>query len=136
MGDDVLRLFLLIVTADVEQRLAIARHRPQDLLLARPVVGDQAVGRGEDVAGRAVIALELDHPGAGKVFFEVEDIAGVGATPGIDRLVIVADHAEVSLGAGQMLQHAVLGLVGILVLVDHDVAELPLKRLAHRLVFR
>ena len=54
---------------------------------------------------------------------EVEDVAGLGAAPAVDRLVVVADHAEVAPPAGQPPHQGKLRGVGVLVLIDHDVAE-------------
>ena len=56
---------------------------------------DQMRGGGEDVAGGAVIALEADHGGAGKVVLEAQDVVDLGAAPAVDRLVVVADAADV-----------------------------------------
>ena len=66
--------------------------------LAEPalVVGDEPGGGGEDVAGRAVVALEPDHLGAGKIVLEAQDVVDLGAAPAVDRLVVVADAADVS----------------------------------------
>ena len=65
--------------------------------LAEPafVVGDDVRGGGEDVAGRAVIALEPDHRRAGKIVLEAQDVVDLGAAPAVDRLVVVADAADV-----------------------------------------
>ena len=65
--------------------------------LAEPafVMGDQMRGGGEDVAGGAVIALEPDHRGAGKIVLEAQDVVDLGAAPAVDRLVVVADAADV-----------------------------------------
>ena len=65
--------------------------------LAEPafVVGDQMRGGGEDMTGRAVIALQPDHLGAGKVVLEAQDVVDLGAAPAIDRLIVVADAADV-----------------------------------------
>src|SRR5207302_9895079 len=65
--------------------------------LAEPafVVRDQMRGGGEDVAGRAVIALEPNDFGAGKVVLEAQDVVDLGAAPAVDRLVVVADAAGV-----------------------------------------
>ncbi len=54
---------------------------------------------------------------------ELEDVADVGAPEGVDRLVRVADHAEIPVLLGQELQQPVLGMVRVLVLVDQDVAK-------------
>ena len=65
--------------------------------LAEPalIVGDEMRGGGEDVAGRAVVALQPDHRGAGKIVLEAQDVVDLGAAPAIDRLVVVADAADV-----------------------------------------
>src|SRR5262249_60066669 len=55
--------------------------------LAEPalVMRDQMRGGGENVAGGAVIALEPDHLGAGKVLVEAKDVVELGAAPDITR---------------------------------------------------
>ena len=52
-------------------------------------------GGGEDMAGGAVVALQPDDLGAGKVLLEAQDVVDLGAAPAIDRLVVVADAADV-----------------------------------------
>ena len=84
---------------------------------------DEAVGSGEDVRRRAVILLKADDLRAGEVLFETQDIGDFGTAPGIDRLVVVADAAEVPLRIRQELQPFVLRLIGVLIFVDEDVAE-------------
>ncbi len=77
---------------DLLARLVVGAQR-----LAEPalVVGDEMRGGGEDMAGRAVIALEPDHLGAGKILLEAQDVVDLGAAPAVDRLVVVADAADV-----------------------------------------
>ena len=91
------------------------------------VVGDEVGGGAEDVGGRAVVALELDDLGAGKILLEAEDVVDLGAAPAVDRLVVVADDADIGFARGLALreeaQPEVLGDVAVLVLVDEDVAE-------------
>ena len=78
---------------------------------------------------RAVVAFQADDPGAGEIVLEAQDVADLGAAPGVDRLVVVADAAEVVMALRQRPQPQVLGDVGVLVLVDQDVAELLLVAL-------
>ncbi len=75
----------------------LARHVLGAQRLAEPalVVGDQVRGGGEDVAGGAVVALQPDDLGAGEVVVEAQDVVDLGAAPAIDRLVVVADAADV-----------------------------------------
>ena len=75
----------------------LARHVLGAQRLAEPafVVGDEVRGGGEDVAGGAVVALEPDDLGAGEVVLEAQDVVDLGAAPAVDRLVVVADAADV-----------------------------------------
>src|ERR1700733_3875562 len=88
--------FLLAVPRSGDGNL-LAQHVVGAQRLAEPafVVGDQMRGGGEDMAGRAVIALEPDHGGAGKVVLEAQNVVDLGAAPAVDRLVVVADAADV-----------------------------------------
>src|ERR1700691_537773 len=52
-------------------------------------------GGGKDVAGGAVISFQPDHLGAGKVVLEAQDVVDLGAAPAVDRLVVIADAADV-----------------------------------------
>ena len=103
--------------------LALGEVGPEGLAEAAFVGGDDAGGGGEDVRGGAVVLLEADHLRAGEVLLEAEDVADLGAAPAVDRLVVVADAADVVVGAGEEAEPEVLGDVGVLVLVDEDVAE-------------
>ena len=75
----------------------LARHVVGAQRLAEPafIVGDQVRSGGEDVPGRAVIALQPDHRGAGEIVLEAQDVVDLGAAPAVDRLVVVADAADV-----------------------------------------
>src|SRR3546814_14470441 len=94
---------------------------PQGLAETALVVGDEAGGGGEDAAGRAVVALQPDHLGNGEIVLEAQDVADLGATPAVDRLVVVADAAEVAVALRPEAKPEVLRKVGVLVLVDQDV---------------
>ena len=75
----------------------------------------------EDVLRRAVVLLEQDDARAREVALEVEDVADVGGAPRVDRLVGVADDADVAVAGGEQLRQLVLGDVRVLELVDEDV---------------
>src|SRR6267143_3731788 len=81
--------------------------------LAEPalVVGDEMGGCGKNMGGRAVVALQADHPGAREVLLEAQDVVDLGAAPAIDRLVVVADAADVLGGTGgALVSRAIRGL--------------------------
>ncbi len=87
------------------------------------VLGDQARGGGENVRRRAIVAFEADDLRAGEVLFKAQDVVDLGAAPAVDRLIVVADAADIRAALRQEPQPQVLRDVGVLVLVDEDVAE-------------
>ena len=95
------------------------------------VVRDDGVGRRKHVAHAAVVLLQLHRGALGVVLLELQDVADVGATPAVNGLVVVAHHHDVAVLLGQKARDLVLRVVGVLVLVDHDVAEAQLIGLEH-----
>ena len=98
---------------------------PQRLRLALEVVVDHGVGGVEDRLGAAVVLVEHDRRDLGERVLELQDVAEVGAAEPVHRLVAVTDDADVLVTAGEQQDDLVLGLVGVLVLVDEDVLEAP-----------
>ena len=70
----------------------------QRLAKAAFVMGDQLARRRQDVAGAAVVSLEADDFGAGKVVFVAQNVIDLGPAPAIDRLVVIAHAADVFRG--------------------------------------
>ena len=54
---------------------------------------------------------------------ELEDVADLGAAPRVHRLVVVAHHGHLLMLLAEQLHQHVLGVVGVLELVDQHVAE-------------
>ena len=120
----------MLVVGDVaDHLLAIALVGPQPLLAPVGVARDHGVGRRQDPLRGAVVLLQHDRVGVGEVLLELDDVADVGAAEGVDRLIGVADDAQLSGGhAGrrgrhQLADQRVLRVVGVLVLVDQHVPE-------------
>ena len=123
---DEARLLLVVPQGRDAHPLALLVLGPERLAEARAVVRDQARGGAQDVPGRAVVALQPDHPGAREVMLEAQDVADLGAAPAVDRLVVVADAGEVLVRLGEQAQPEILRDVGVLVLVDQEHAEAAL----------
>src|SRR5947207_15845296 len=117
---DAARFLRSVPDSDDAKLLALASVRPQSLSQTAGIVSDEAVGGGEDVRCRAVILLEADGFCAREILFEAQDVGDLGAAPRIDRLVVVADAAEIAAGFGEELQPLILRLVGVLIFVDQD----------------
>ena len=120
----------MLVVGDVaDHLLAVALVGPQALVAPIRVAGDHRVGRREDALGGAVVLLQQDRAGVGEVLLELDDVADAGAAEGVDGLVGIAHHAQLAgrharrRGRHQLADQLVLGVVGVLVLVDEHVAE-------------
>ncbi len=122
LADDA-RLLLVVPAAfdlDLVAQLAVGAQR---LAEAAFVMRDQTRGRAEDMAGRTVVAFEPDDLGAGKVGLEAQDVVHLGAPPAIDRLIVVADAANIAVALRQQPQPQILRDVGVLILVHQHVEE-------------
>src|SRR5262249_43035023 len=70
-----------------------------------------------------IILFELDRPNPRKVLFERENVLNVGAAPAVDRLILVANDADIEMNAREMAHKPVLLAIRVLILIDHDVLE-------------
>ena len=124
-------LVALVTRLEGLNLLAIALGRKQALVLALRVMAYHGVGGAQDMTRGAVVLLQLDGLAVFKVLLKVQDIGDVGATPAINGLVVVAhDHKVLVLG-GQQVGDFVLDVVGVLILVDANVAEALLVLVEH-----
>ena len=121
---DEVGLFELVRPAEVLDEVATLALGPQPLVLAVAVLADHGRRGVEDDLRRAIVPLELDDLGLGKIVLEVENVAQVGATPAVDRLIGVSDDGEVPVALGQALNQVILRPVRVLILVDHHEPEL------------
>jgi hypothetical protein len=101
---------------------------PQRLAKPSLIRRDQARGRAQDRGRRTVIALQADHLRAGEIALEAQDVFDLRAAPAIDRLVVVAHHADITAPtianrARQQLQPQILDNIRVLIFVHQDVAE-------------
>src|SRR5690606_29832877 len=122
-GGDAFGLVLGLLAFQYADRRAFRVITPQLLFVQVRVVGDQLVGRAQDALAAAVVLLQLDHAQVGPVAAELVDVLGVGAAPGVDRLVVVAHAGDAAALAGEGFQQAVLRVVGVLVFVHQQVAQ-------------
>ena len=106
---DAARLLLAVPHAAHADLLALVRARSTASCRGGPrlwAISPEAAPR--IWRGRAVVVLEPDDPGAGKVALEAQDVADLGAAPAIDRLVVVADAAEIAVLLRQQAQPEIL----------------------------
>src|SRR5579863_8496244 len=80
--------------------LAVDLFGAQSLAEPAFIIRDQMRGGGKDVTGRAVIALEPNDLRAGEVVLEAQDVVDLRPAPAINRLIVIADAADVLGGRG------------------------------------
>ena len=112
----------------VKAELAAARPGP-------PMLGDERRVRLHDAAPGPVVdaeldAARLDTERARTALGELDEVFDRRATEPVERLVIVADDADVLRPAREAEEDALLNGVRVLVLVDDDVLEAVLRGLA------
>ena len=123
--------FRAIPHANHADLVSAANLGPQGLAKSLAVGIDQTRGSSEDIGGRAIVLLQLDYFGAGKILFKPQDIGDFCAAPGIDRLIVIPHHADVVARLGEQAQPQVLDLIGVLIFIDHDIFEALLILLQH-----
>ena len=106
-----------------DNRLAGGVGGPQRLAVSVRVVLDDLPRGLQDGLGGAIVLFELHDGGIEIVLFEFQDVAHVGTTPPVDRLVIISHHADVAVLFREGADDEILRAVGILVFVDEDVLE-------------
>ena len=93
---DAIRLVIGGIILDIIHLIALFVVRPEHLILSSVVMTNHAVGDGQDVLRGAVVLLQLRHGSAGKRFFKIQDIRDIRAAELVNGLVVVTDHAQVS----------------------------------------
>ena len=113
---------------------------PQLLGSTVGVAFNDRVRRGENVLRGTVVLFQQNRVGVRVVLLKVRNIADIGAAEGVDGLIGVTHHGQLGrghsvrvgaavsrglrVGTDQFTHQLVLGVVGVLVLVHEDVAEL------------
>ena len=120
---DIFRLLISCVELPETDARPFLLVCPERLVLAPHIVFDHRVGRIQNHLGRAVILLQLDHAGVRVNLLKVQNIADIRPPEFINRLVVIAHHAQVPVLIRQKPDQLKLGGVGILILVHHNVAE-------------
>ena len=86
-------------------------------------MGDDPVGGLEDRAGGAVILLQAHDARVGEVLAKALHVLDFGAAPAVDGLIVIAHRHHRNRRAGQHAQPRVLNGVGVLKLIDENLAK-------------
>ncbi len=129
VADGLLNLFCLIPLGegfDEHHVLPFLIIGPELLLQLVLILLDDGVGQLQNRLRGAVVLLQPHHRGVRIVALKRQDVADVRPAEGVDALRIIAHHADVFMPRREELSQLVLGVVGILVLIDVEVPPAPL----------
>ena len=91
-------------------------------------MGNEPIGRSENIGRAAVVVLEFHDRSRGIITLELENVADARASPAIDRLIRVAGHREIRVVDRESSHDAILHRVCVLVFVDKNP---PVPRVEH-----
>ena len=121
LSADILRFFIGIHKLAEMDLFSFFILCPKSLALSAYVVLDHLVGGIQDILGRTVILLQLDHQGLGKDLLISQDIADIGSPEFINRLVVISYYAKIFILVCQKTDKLKLSRIGILILIYHNV---------------
>ena len=105
---DSARLLGPVPYPDDADLLAVTSVGPQGLPEPAGIASDEFVGGGQDVSSRPVVLLQADDLRAREILLEAEDVGDLGSAPAVDRLIVVADTAEIAARFSQEFQPFIL----------------------------
>ena len=120
---DIPGLLLLVGQSTVGDLRSVLFLRPQSLLLPALIVANDGVGQVQNISVGAVILLQFDGSHLRKILLEIQNIPNVRPSPLVNALIVVPHHTEVPVGLGQQVNQFVLQVVGVLILIHHDVLK-------------
>ena len=106
--------------------LAASARRPERRHRLRQAPRDrrgERVRRGDDRRAAAPVRRDLERRHVRVAVAERDDVGDVRPAPLVDRLVVVADDAQLDVRPGQQLDQSLLRRVDVLVLVDDEMPE-------------
>ena len=112
---------MLIVGPIIDDLFPLLILGPEFLGTAVLIALNDIISRLENGLGRPVILFQQDHLGLGIVLFKVQDVLHISTPPAIDGLVGIPDYADILETRSQEFDQLILGMVGVLVLIDMDV---------------
>ena len=139
--NDIVRLIEIGKAGKDADRLARSGIGPQILAQTRLIVLDQRIGGVENIAERTIILFQANHVLDPELALEGAHIAHLRATESINALIVIAYRKQAGarrrrIDARQQFQPSVLQGVGILKLIDQNMAKTRLIMPAQRLVTR
>ena len=129
------RFLTLGKAAVAGQKCTAGFFGPQAFIFSALVVTYHMIGRIQNTLGRTIVFLQLNHTGLRIILFKTQNIADIGTTPLINRLVVVPYYTQILIFLCQQFDQYILCHIGILILVHQNIAEPLLITIQHIGIF-
>src|SRR5690625_117450 len=106
--------------------IAFAVIGPERFVELGCVLFDDGIGRLKDILGGTIVLFQRYLDSIFIVRFKIENIGDIGSPEGVDTLGVVPDHTDIFILLCQQARHLILCVIGILILINQDIAELVL----------
>ena len=114
--------------------IAFCIIRPKFLFLPLYIILDDCICRHQYIFGRTVILLQQNYRCLRIVSLKVQDIPHICTAPTVDRLIRIADNADIVVSRRKQFRYLILCTIRILVLVNKNITELFLIFRPHCLI--
>ena len=94
-------------------------------------MADDAVGCINNILGRTIVAFQFHRHCFGVLAVELQDIIDVCPTKRVDALCVITNNADVVVVFREQTHDSVLGIVGVLILIDQNVTKTLCISLTH-----
>ena len=97
--------------------------RPQLLRLAARIIFNHRIGSVQNHGSGTVILFQLQQRRLRIILFKIQYVTDIRAAPAVNALVRITHNAQVPCIPRQIAGQQILGPVGILILINHNIAE-------------
>ena len=120
------RLFLAIPMANQPQLFALFLFGPKRLAQTAFIAINHCAGRSQNMRRGAVVLLQTHHMRTGKIGLKPQNIPDFRTAPAVNRLIIIANAANILMPLRQEPEPQILRHIGVLIFVHQNIAKKPL----------
>ena len=106
-----------------DRSFPIRKRRNQFFFHPLPVLINQRIRCGQNLRRGTVILHHHDRLRPCKIPVEIQQIAHIGTSPRIDRLIRISHDEQIAVIAAQYLHQTVLQRIDILKFINHDIFQ-------------
>ena len=124
--------FVCIIHSREMNDFILTLHTGEQILIDTvAVILDQCIRTVQNLLGGTVVLIQHNGMAVRKIPFKIHNDIHLCTTPGINRLIGIADHAQIAAFLYQQLDDGILQIIDILKLIDMQIREAALPFCAY-----